>query len=274
MIITLVMMVTEIISGLLFNSVALFSDGCHMGTHFTAISITFLTFLMARIHRWDNKFAFGTWKIEILGAYTSAIILGIVGLFMVYVSVQRFIKPEAINYNSALLVAGLGLIVNISSMFILGFDNETHHHDVSKDHGSDLNIKSAFIHVAADAFTSVLIITALLGAKYFKWNFLDPVMGMLGAILIFIWSFSLLKDTFKILTDREMDTPIVQEIKDIIGKDSGTQLKDIHVWRVAQDKYACILSIFSEKVCTVDDYKQKLLKMNNLVHVTIELNIC
>ncbi len=205
---TLSTMLVEIIAGWIYNSMALFADGWHMSTHATALSISLVAYVLARKYANDKKFTFGTWKLEILGAYTSAILLGVVGLFVLGVSIERIFKPMEISYDYALMVATVGLIVNIVSALILQYghghhrhnDQEHHHH-----HEKDLNLQSAYLHVIADALTSVFAIIALLGAKYYHWNWLDPFVGIIASFLIFRWTFMLLKDTSVILLDRGMD---------------------------------------------------------------------
>lgn len=292
-------MIFEIVLGFIFNSMALFADGWHMGTHFAALSISAIAYFLARKFTHDRKFAFGTWKIEILGAFTSAIILAIVGIFMIYMSVERFFKPLVIQYNQALIVAFIGLSINLVSAIILSHEHEHsnhehnhlhnqgqhhhdkddnnshHHHNAEHAHQNvDYNLKSAYLHVIADAMTSVLAIIALLCAKYFNLNRLDPLMGIVGSMLILKWAHSLIKETSNILLDREMDTPLIVRIKNLVESDDDTRISDLHVWRVAQNKYACIISIIAEKPLPIDEYKKRLTILEELKHVTIEINFC
>lgn len=277
--ITILTMAVEIVVGYLSGSMALFADGCHMGTHAAALGITFIAYFIARRYAADERFAFGTWKVEILGSYTSAIILGIVCLSMVVMSVERLINPERIAYNEAILVAVMGLIVNLICAIILGagpsHDHQhspVHDHEPSNRHGHapDLNLRAAFVHVAADAMTSVLAIIALTGAKFLHLSFLDPLMGIVGAVLIGKWTLGLLHDTTGILVDREMDSPIVGEIKRVVESDGMTRVSDLHVWRVAQTKYSCIITLARSGTTTIADYKARLLAIHDLVHVSIE----
>jgi len=270
-------MLIEIIAGWIYNSMALFADGWHMSTHATALSISLIAYILARKHANDKRFAFGTWKIEILGAYTSAILLGIVGLFVLGVSIERIFKPMEIIYDYALMVAVVGLIVNVVSALILQYDHNHHHHNDQEHHHhheKDLNLQSAYIHVIADALTSVFAILALLGAKYYHWNWLDPFVGIIGSFLIFRWTFMLIKDTSGILLDREMDSPIIKKISEIIESDGDSKISDLHFWRVAQNKYACILSIVAKNPCSIITYKNKLKGIDELVHITVEINYC
>ncbi len=281
-IITFLTMIAEILFGWISNSMALLADGWHMGTHAFAIGISLIAYIAARKYAKDETFTFGTWKIEILGAYTSAIVLGLVGLIMIYSSGERMIHPLPIHYNQALFVAILGLSINLVCAVILNngghaHEHEHHHHhgeDEHLHHHEDLNLKSAYLHVVADALTSVLAIAALLGAKYFAFNWLDPLMGIVGAGLIIHWSFSLLKDTGGILLERETDHQIVDEIKKEIESDGDSKICDLHIWKVAQNKYACIVSLVTARNYSIEEYKVRLNKMHKLAHVTIEVNEC
>lgn len=283
-IITFVTMTAEILFGWISNSMALLADGWHMGTHAFALGISLIAYIVARKYAKDETFAFGTWKIEILGAYTSAIVLGIVGVIMIYSSVERIINPLSIYYNQALFVAILGLLVNLVCAIILnsgGHAHEhAHHHHGEDEHShhehdhEDLNLKSAYLHVVADAMTSVLAIIALLGAKYFNFIWLDPFMGIVGAGLIIRWSFLLLKDTGGILLEREIDNPIADEIKTEIESDGDSKISDLHIWKVAQNKYACIVSLVTARNYSIEAYKARLNKIHKLAHVTIEVNEC
>jgi len=283
-IITFVTMIAEILFGWISNSMALLADGWHMGTHAFALGVSLIAYIAARKYAKDETFTFGTWKIEILGAYTSAIVLGIVGVIMIFSSIERIISPLNIHYNQALFVAVLGLLVNLVCAVILNRGGHSHEHEYNhqkkddhshhKPNHEDLNLKSAYLHVVADALTSVLAIVALLGAKYFNFIWLDPFMGIVGAGLIMSWSFLLLKDTGGILLEREMDDPIVNEIKNEIESDGDSKICDLHIWKVAQNKYACIVSLITGKNYSIEEYKARLNKIHELAHVTIEVNEC
>jgi len=283
-IITFVTMIAEILFGWITNSMALLADGWHMGTHAFALGISLIAYVMARKYAKDETFTFGTWKIEILGAYTSAIVLGIVGVIMIFSSIERIINPLNIHYNQALFVAVLGLLVNILCAVILNSGGHAHEHDHHNhadvehsrhqhDH-EDLNLKSAYLHVVADALTSVLAIAALLRAKYFEFVWLDPFIGIVGAGLILRWSFLLLKDTGGILLEREIDNPIVDEIRKEIESDGDSKISDLHIWKVAQNKYACMVSLVTARNYSIEEYKERLNKVHELAHVTIEINSC
>jgi cation diffusion facilitator family transporter len=282
-IITFVTMIAEITFGWITNSMALLADGWHMGTHAFALGVSLFAYIMARKYAKDHRFTFGTWKIEILGAYTSAIVLGIVGLLMIFSSVERFFHPLSIHYNQALLVAISGLLVNMICAIVLTVDDQPHeqiHHHAGHEHShhehkhDDLNLKSAYLHVVADAFTSILAIVALLGAKYLKFNWLDPFMGIVGAGLIIRWSYYLLKDSGFILLEREMDDPVADEIRGEIESDGDSKISDLHIWKVAQNKYACIVSLVTGKKYSIEEYKARLSKVHELAHITVEINEC
>ncbi|MBI5039727.1 MAG: CDF family Co(II)/Ni(II) efflux transporter DmeF [Gammaproteobacteria bacterium] len=228
--ITAAMMVVEIAAGWWYNSMALLADGWHMSSHAVAIGLSAFAYAAARRYAHDPRFAFGTWKIEILGGFASAIFLLGVAAMMVYSSVERILAPQPIHYQEAMIVAALGLVVNIVCAMILGGAHDHHDHDEHSHHNAhghshdhshhhdhhDLNLKSAYVHVIADAATSVLAIVALAGGWMYGWSWLDPVMGIVGATLVAVWAKGLLIDTGKVLLDREMDHPVVAEIREVV----------------------------------------------------------
>jgi cation diffusion facilitator family transporter len=279
--ITAVMMVIEIVAGWRFNSMALLADGWHMSSHVLAIGLTSYAYMAARHYASDPRFTFGTWKIEVLAGFTSAIfLLGIAGM-MVFSSVERIFSPQPIRYQEAIIVAIVGLIVNIVSAMILG--KAHHHHDDHADkphaahaHHHDLNLKSAYVHVITDAATSVLAIIALLGGLYYGWSWLDPVMGIVGAIVVAFWAKHLIAETGKVLLDREMDHPIVDEIRVALetGPEAGnTRIADLHVWRVGKQTYACALSIVTQDDALTPQRVHEILKQHTEIgHMTIEIH--
>ena len=272
---TAAMMVVEIVAGWLFNSMALLADGWHMSTHAAALGISWLAFLLARRSALDRRFVFGTWKIEILGGFVSAIILGVVAVAMTAVSLERLLHPVAIQFNQAILVAIIGLAVNLVSIGLL---TDRHHPRAGHRHGhghahDSLNLRAAYLHVVADALTSVLAIAALLGAKYMHWAWLDPAVGILGAIMIARWTRSLLLETGAILLDREDNDELGKEIRTAIETDD-TRISDMHVWRVGQNRYACILALVATRPLSADTYKARLKAVHELVHVTVETHSC
>ncbi len=273
---TAAMMVVEIATGWLFNSMALLADGWHMSTHVTALGMTAIAYLLARRYASDARFAFGTWKIEVLGGFASAVVLAMVALFMAAESIQRFFQPLAIHYDQALLVAVIGLLVNLASASMLKDHGHGHpHQDGGHSHGhADLNLRAAYIHVLADATTSVLAIVALLGGKFLNWAWLDPAMGVVGAMVITTWSYGLLHDTSRVLLDREMDHGVVQEIREALEVDGDTRVADLHVWRVGRSQFACLVSVVAGHPKTPDEYKTLLRAHGELVHVTVEALCC
>ena len=274
-VLTAAMMVVEIICGALFNSMALLADGWHMGSHTIALGISALAYVYARRFAKDARFAFGTWKIEVLGGYTSAILMTGIALTMVWESVSRLLSPSAIQFDDAIVVAALGLIVNLVCARLLMGRHHGHHHE-HEHHAQhlheDLNLRSAYLHVIADASTSVLAILALVGGKYWGANWLDPVMGIVGSVLVSVWAYGLLRDTGRALLDAEMNEPIVKKIQELI-RQSGWQaeIRDLHVWRVGNGKYACILAITTEQDISADDVRQQLGAYEELAHVSVEV---
>ncbi len=289
--ITLSAMVVEIVAGWWFNSMALLADGWHMSSHAVAIGLSAFAYAAARRYARDPRFAFGTWKIEILAGFASAIFLLGVAALMVVGSVERLLSPQTIHYKEAIIVAVLGLAVNLACALILGnahdhghshghghaHDSHDHHgQGQSHDHHSDLNLKSAYVHVIADAATSVLAIVALIGGWIYGWSWLDPVMGMVGAVLVALWSRNLIRETGKVLLDREMDHPVVEEIRDVVtstSTDRETRITDLHVWRVGKQTYSCALTVVTQDpLLTVQQVRSQLAQHEEIVHSTIEIH--
>jgi cation diffusion facilitator family transporter len=286
--ITLATMVIEVSAGWWFNSMALLADGWHMSSHAVAIGLSAFAYAAARRLARDPRFAFGTWKIEVLAGFASAVFLLGVAALMVFGSVERLLSPEPIHYREALVVAVLGLVVNLVCALILGGVHD-HHHDHGHDHGHghdhhhhghdhqhDLNLKSAYVHVLADAATSVLAILALLGGWFYGWSWLDPVMGVVGAVLVASWARNLVAETGKVLLDREMDHPVVAEIREVIdalGEPDTYHLTDLHVWRVGKQTYSCALTVVThDSSLTAERVRQALAVHEEIVHSTIEIH--
>ena len=283
--ITAAMMVIEIVAGWFYNSMALLADGFHMSSHAVAIGLSAFAYAAARKHAKDSRFAFGTWKIEVLGGFANAIFLLVVVALMVYGSVERLFSPEPIQYQNAMFIGVLGLVVNLVSARILGAahhqdDGHGHDHMGGHEHGQphDLNLKSAYLHVIADAATSVAAIAALAGGWLFGWSWLDPVMGIVGAVAVAIWAKGLIVQTGKVLLDREMDHPVVEEIQEVIAKrgaDSETVIADLHVWRVGKGSFSCVLSIVThDEQLTPRQVREWLSVHAEIVHTTIEIHSC
>lgn len=280
---TAAMMVAEIVGGYMFNSMALLADGWHMSSHALALGLAVLAYGAARRYANDGRFAFGTWKIEVLGGYTSALFLAGVAALMLYESVQRLMFPATIHYDQAIAIAAVGLLVNLACAWLLkdghhghdhGHGHDHHHgHDHGHEHGSDLNLRSAYLHVVADAATSVLAIIALFGGKLWGAAWLDPVMGIVGAGLVAVWAYGLLRASGKVLLDAEMDAPVVAEIREVVAAcPFKATITDLHVWRVGKGKYACILGIVTDTPATPSYFREALAIHEELVHVTVEVN--
>jgi cation diffusion facilitator family transporter len=275
---TAAMMVIEIVAGTVFGSMALLADGWHMSSHALALGVSAVAYALARRMANDPRFAFGTWKIEVLGGYTSAVFLLGVAAYMGIESTARLLTPATIHFDEAIPVAILGLAVNVLSAWLLstgeadhGHDHGGHHH--GHEHHRDLNLRSAYLHVVADAVTSILAIAALVGGKYFGAAWLDPVMGLVGTVLVGRWALGLLRDTGRVLLDAEMDAPVVEEVREVVrGLPQPTTVRDLHVWRVGKGKYACILSLATGAVLDARMVRRALSVHEELVHVTVELS--
>ena len=282
-ILTVATMVAEIIGGWRFNSMALLADGWHMSSHALALGLSVLAYGAARRYAGDVRFAFGTWKIEILASYTSAILLIAVAGLMLFQSVARLISPSPIRYDEAIGLALIGLLVNLVCAWLLR-DNHSHVHDHHQHHQTDsaphghshhhdLNLRSAYVHVVTDAATSALAIIALFGGKYFGAPWLDPMMGIVGAALVTIWAYGLLRDAGRILLDAEMDSPVVSEIREVIADlPKPTALTDLHVWRVGKGKFACLVSLATTAELEPDEVRESLSIHDELAHITVEIN--
>lgn len=284
--ITATAMVGEIAAGWWFNSMALLADGWHMSSHALAIGLSALAYAAARRFSADQRFAFGTWKVEVLGGFASAVLLlGVAGL-MAFASVERMLSPEPIRYREAIVVAGLGLLVNVVCAFILGGAHHGHGHGHGHgdghgdghDHAHDLNLRSAYLHVMADAATSVLAIVALAGGWLYGWDWLDPAMGLAGSALVAIWAKGLIVETGKVLLDREMDHPVVNEIREVVEDPTlpgESRVTDLHVWRVGKAVYSCALTIVThDATLTPDEMRRRLSIHEEIVHSTIEIHLC
>lgn len=282
--ITVATMLMEIGAGWWFNSMAVLADGFHMSSHALALGLAAFAYAAARRYSADPSFAFGTWKIEVLASYTSAICLLGVAAAMIYGSLERLVAPQTIHYPEAMAVAVLGLAVNLVCALILGQAHD-HHHDHAHDHGhahshghDDLNLKAAYIHVITDAATSVLAIAALAGGWLYGWDWLDPLTGLLGAVLVALWSKKLLAQSGRVLLDREMDHPVVAEIRDVIAAlpaAGQTELTDLHVWRVGTGAYACALSLLThDATLTPLAIREQLGIHEEIVHATVEIHLC
>lgn len=274
---TAFMMVAEIIGGWIYNSMALLADGWHMGTHALALGLAVAAYGAARRYASDGRFAFGTWKIEVLGGYTSALFLLVVAALMLYHSVERLLDPATIDYDEAIVIAVVGLIVNLICAWLLKDDHSHHHHhhgeDHNHDHHHDLNLRAAYMHVLADALTSVLAIVALFAGKMWGAGWLDPVMGIVGSVLVAAWAYGLIRQTGRILLDAHMDDPVVEEIREVIEESPiKATITDLHVWHVGKGKYSVIVSLLCDEEVDPEYFKQRLSIHEELVHITVEIN--
>jgi cation diffusion facilitator family transporter len=282
---------------------ALLADGWHMGTHALALGVAAVAYALARSHAGDSRYAFGTWKIEVLGGFASALVLAMVAVGIAFESALRLWRAEPIDAGTALWVAVIGLAINVLSAWLLhgahgdeGHDHghahahhDDHAHDDDHDHGHahahdhdhahghappahDLNLRAAYVHVLADAFTSVLAIAALCAALWLGWWWLDPLVGVLGAVVIGVWATGLLRQTAAVLLDREMDHPLTAQIRQAIESDADARVADLHVWRVGRKHHAAIVCVVAAEPLSPADYRERLAGYPSLVHVSVEVN--
>lgn len=283
-------MIAELAAGTVFHSMALVADGWHMGSHVAALSLAAFAYTYARRHAHDSRYSFGTGKVGALAGYTSAVVLAIIALAMGYESVERLIAPVPIDFTAATWVAALGLAVNLLSAVLLGGEDHghahghehehrhehDHAHEAHAPHGhahTDHNLRSAYIHVLADAFTSLTAILALTGGRIFGWAWLDPMMGLVGMGVILSWSWRLIHDCRRVLLDADVSVEIVGEIRRRIETDADNRVTDLHVWRVGSHHLAAIISLATHDARPPDHYKALLAGLE-LAHVTVEVVPC
>jgi cation diffusion facilitator family transporter len=271
--ITGVMMVVEIVTGILFGSMALLADGLHMASHAAALSINAFAYVYARRHARNAEYSFGTGKVNALGGFSGAVLLAMFALLMSWESIHRLFRPVEIVFNQAILVAVFGLVVNGTCMFVLAVRDQHHDHHGHDDHAHhDHNLRSAYLHVMADALTSVLAIAALLAGKYFGWVWMDPGMGVVGAILVARWSVGLLRSSSGILLDRQGPESIRRKVRESIEADGDSRVADLHLWSIGPGIYATDLSVVARHPETPDRYKARIPGDLGVVHVTIEVH--
>ncbi len=291
--ITASMMVVEIVAGIAYGSMALLADGLHMGSHAVALSINAFAYVYARRHAYSSRYSFGTGKVNTLGGYTGAILLAVFAAMMAWESILRLLAPVEIAFNQAIFVATLGLIVNGASVFILGdkhsHDHDhghshshshshshqqehDHHHHHEHSHHHDHNLKSAYLHVLADALTSLLAIVALLIGKYYGAVWMDPLMGIVGAILVGRWSLGLLKSTSAILLDEQSEAAIEHCIRDAIESDGEHRIVDLHLWTVGPGIHSAMLSVVSRSPQSPDYFKDLIPQRLPVRHINIEVH--
>jgi cation diffusion facilitator family transporter len=274
-ILTVVMMVGEITAGYVTGSMALLADGFHMATHAGALGIAAAAYAYAKRHATSNRFSFGTGKVGDLGGFASALILGLVSLGIAVESVIRLLQPTEVQFGTATLIAIVGLVVNIVSALLLGHGH-SHGHDHDHDHGhthsthgNDNNLRSAYVHVIADALTSILAIAALLAGRYLGWVWLDPVMGIVGAIVIARWAWTLMRATASVLLD-QTDDHVAEEIRELVEQPGDATITDLHVWRVGPEAHAAIVSVVGNSTLDADSIRERLKPVHKVSHLTVE----
>ncbi|HTH36293.1 MAG TPA: CDF family Co(II)/Ni(II) efflux transporter DmeF [Xanthobacteraceae bacterium] len=276
-----VMMAAEIVGGLLFGSIALVADGLHMSTHASALLLAALAYRYARRHADDPRFSFGTGKLGDLAGFSSAIVLAMIAILIGYEAIERLFDPVPIHFREAIPIAVLGLIVNVASALLLsgaGSDHKHAGHDHDHDHGDhahhkahrDNNMRAAVVHVLADAVVSVLVIVGLVLARTFGWLFMDPVAGIIGALVIASWSYGLIRDTGAVLLDMNPDRGMADRLRAAIERD-GDRLSDLHLWRLGPGHLGAIVSVVTEKPHDAAHYRRLLRHFHNLSHVTVEV---
>jgi cation diffusion facilitator family transporter len=278
---TALMMVAEIIGGHVYGSMALVADGWHMSTHAGALTIAALAYRFARRHAHDQRFAFGTGKVGELGGYSSALILAMIALVIGYESAIRLASPVAIRYDEAILIATIGLAVNLASAWLLRDDHAHHYdedntHDHSRNHRRhhDYNLRAAYLHVLADAMTSVLAIVALLAGRFYGWAWMDPVMGIVGAIVIANWSLGLLRSSGAVLLDTVPSLHLADQVRALL-ETNGDRVADLHLWRLGPGHSGLIASIVSDTPRSPEAYKTRLRDLDEgLSHMTVEVHAC
>jgi cation diffusion facilitator family transporter len=274
-ILTAVMMVGEIVAGTVFGSMALLADGFHMATHAGALAVTAGAYAFAKRHATNPRFSFGTGKVGDLAGFASALVLGLIALGIAVESVIRLLEPTEVAFGQATLVAVLGLVVNIVSALLLSGSHHhgPHHHDPehhkSEARHQDNNLRSAYVHVLADALTSVLAILALIAGRYLDWVWLDPAMGIVGAIVIARWSLSLMRDTAAVLLDTT-DPALEAEVREHVEAPGDVHITDLHVWRVGPEAHAAIVSVTGPVAVDCADIRSRLAPVHELAHVTVE----
>ena len=280
--VTATMMIVEIAAGIRYGSMALLADGLHMASHTAALGITAFAYVYARRHARNRAFSFGTGKVNSLGGFTGAVLLAVFAVFMGFESIVRLFNPVEIAFNQAIFVAVLGLLVNGASVFILNSDDHGHaHHHHDRDHHDhahhghhDHNLRSAYLHVLADALTSILAIVALVCAKYFGWIWMDPMMGLVGAALVARWSYGLLGQTAAVLLDRQAPGDRPDTIRQAIEVDGDSRVTDLHVWSIGPGIYSAQVTLVAHEPASPHEYRRRLAELADVVHLSIEIHTC
>lgn len=285
-VLTAAMMAVEIAAGLAFGSMALLADGLHMGSHAVALGIAVFAYVYARRHAHDTRFSFGTGKVNALGGFTGAVLLALFAAMMAWESVERLLYPVPIAFNQAILVAVLGLVVNGLSVLILGHEDHGHEHahghadehhehdhgDHDHHHHHDHNLRSAYLHVLADALTSVFAIAALLTGKYLGWMWMDPLMGVVGAVMVALWSRGLLVATSRVLLDMQAPEGVRNALRESLEGEEGTRVADLHVWSIGPNLYAAAVTLVANDPKPTEHYRNRFPAGLSLAHVTLEIH--
>jgi cation diffusion facilitator family transporter len=285
-VLTAAMMAVEITAGIAFGSMALLADGLHMGSHGVALGIAVFAYVYARRHAHDPRFSFGTGKVNALGGFTGAVLLALFAVMMAWESVERLLYPVPIAFNLAILVAVLGLVVNGLSVLILGHGDQAHRHAHAHadehrvhDHGDhqhhrhhDHNLRSAYLHVVADALTSVFAIASLLTGKYLGWAWMDPLMGVVGAVMVALWSRGLLAVTSRVLLDMQASEGVCHALRESLEREEGIRVADLHVWSIGPNLYAAAVSLIADDPKPTEHYRNRLPADLSLAHVTLEVH--
>ncbi len=281
-VLTVAMMAAEIVAGTMFGSMALLADGWHMASHAVALGIATFAYLYARSHAANAAYTFGTGKMGDLAGFTSALLLGVIALFMAYESTRRLIAPVEIAFDEALLVAAIGLVVNLVSAWILNADDAVGHGpvqyagaaDAHHPHDHDHNLRAAYVHVVADALTSLLAIGALVAGRFLGLAWLDPAMGIVGAVIIARWAWTLVQTTGHVLLDAEPSSEMTAAMRAAIEGDLDNRVADLHVWRVGPGHLAAVLTVVTHEPRPPSHYKHLLKGITGLSHVTVEVELC
>ena len=270
--ITAMFMAVEIAAGLLFHSMALLADGVHMATHVGALGLAAGAYWLARRHVANTRFTFGSGKFGDLAAFASAVVLGVIAIGVAVTSAERLMRPVAVNFHDAIIIAAIGLAVNITCAYILADRHDhDHHHGGARDH----NIRAAYVHVLADAATSVLALGALAGGLFFGLNWLDPAVGIIGAGVIASWAFGLIRDSGMVLLDAEADPSLAREIRATIESEFAARVDDLHLWRLGPGHHGLIVSLIAPDPTTAESVKNTLRRRHpDLSHVTVEIAVC
>ncbi|MBF0126361.1 MAG: CDF family Co(II)/Ni(II) efflux transporter DmeF [Magnetococcales bacterium] len=282
---TLITMVVELVAGHITGSMALTADGWHMGTHAAALGLAAFAYGFARRNAHNPRFTFGAGKVGPLGGFASAVALAIVALLMAVESLQRLITPVPVEFKTALLVAVAGLVVNLLSAKLLGsahhhhahhqdHDDDHEHHHEEHAHHQDHNLEGAYLHVLADALTSIAAIVALTCGISLGWVWMDPAMGVVGSLVIGFWAMGLIRESGKTLLDAEDNLPLQTRVRHCLQAQDDCEIVDLHLWRVGPASHACILSLVAHQPRDAEHYKSLLHDIPGLEHVTVEVNHC